>query len=115
MSGRLSGRVAVITGVGSGIGLARARRFAAEGAKVVAVNIDQAAGKAAAGEVDGIFVHAGVTSDVAVEAINRTAVDEYGSVDIASNNAGISPPDDDSILTLSLEIVDADPRTPKRP
>jgi NAD(P)-dependent dehydrogenase (short-subunit alcohol dehydrogenase family) len=103
MSGRLSGRVAVITGAGGGIGLASARRFAAEGAKVVVVDVDQAAGQAAAGEVDGLFVPADVTSDVAVEAMYRTAVDEYGSVDIAFNNAGISPPDDDSILTTGLD------------
>jgi NAD(P)-dependent dehydrogenase (short-subunit alcohol dehydrogenase family) len=103
MSGRLSGRVAVITGAGGGIGLASARRFASEGARIVAVDIDQAAGKAAADEVDGIFVQADVTSEAAVEAMYQAAVDEYGSLDIAFNNAGISPPDDDSILTTELD------------
>jgi NAD(P)-dependent dehydrogenase (short-subunit alcohol dehydrogenase family) len=103
MSGRLSGRVAVITGAGGGIGLASARRFAAEGARVVVVDVDQAAGQAAAAEVDGLFVPADVTSESAVEAMYRSAVDEYGSVDIAFNNAGISPPDDDSILTTGMD------------
>jgi NAD(P)-dependent dehydrogenase (short-subunit alcohol dehydrogenase family) len=103
MSGRLSGRVAVITGAGGGIGLASVRRFAEEGARVVAVDIDRVAGKAAADEVDGLFVPADVTSEVAVEALYRTAADEYGSVDIAFNNAGISPPEDDSILTTGVD------------
>jgi NAD(P)-dependent dehydrogenase (short-subunit alcohol dehydrogenase family) len=103
MSGRLSGRVAVVTGAGGGIGLASVRRFAEEGAKVVAVDIDEVAGKAAADEVDGLFLPADVTSEVAVETMYRMAVDEYGSVDIAFNNAGISPPDDDSILTTGLD------------
>jgi NAD(P)-dependent dehydrogenase (short-subunit alcohol dehydrogenase family) len=103
MSGRLSGRVAVITGAGGGIGLASVRRFAADGARIVAVDVDQAAGQAAADEVGGIFIAADVTSESAVEAMYQTAVDEYGSVDIAFNNAGISPPDDDSILTTGLD------------
>ena len=103
MSGRLSGRVAVITGAAGGIGLASARRFAAEGAKVVLVDVDRAAGQAAAAEVNGLFVAADVTSESAVEAMYQSAVDEYGSVDIAFNNAGISPPDDDSILTTGLD------------
>ena len=52
---RLRDRVAVVTGAGSGIGLASARRLATEGAVIVAVDIDEAAGKAAAGETGGTF------------------------------------------------------------
>jgi NAD(P)-dependent dehydrogenase (short-subunit alcohol dehydrogenase family) len=103
VTGRLADRVAVITGAGSGIGLAAARRFAAEGAKVVCVDIDEMAGKAAADEVGGLFVRADVTVDEDVAAMYAAAVDTYGGLDIAFNNAGISPPDDDSILTTGIE------------
>ena len=100
---RLVDRVAVITGGGCGIGLATARRFAAEGANVVVGDIDATAGAAAAEEVGGMFVHADVTAEAEVEALFATAVDTYGAVDVAFNNAGISPPDDDSILTTGLD------------
>ncbi|UGT42875.1 3-oxoacyl-ACP reductase [Nocardia yamanashiensis] len=100
---RLQDRVAVITGGGSGIGLATARRFAAEGAKVVVADIDATSGEAAAAEVGGLYVKVDVTDETQVEAMFQTAVDAYGGLDIAFNNAGISPPDDDSILTTGLE------------
>jgi NAD(P)-dependent dehydrogenase (short-subunit alcohol dehydrogenase family) len=100
---RLVGRTAVITGGGSGIGLATARRFAAEGARVVVADIDEDSGRAAAEETGGLFVATDVTNPDQVEALFRAAHDTYGSVDIAFNNAGISPPDDDSILTTGLD------------
>ncbi|WP_255952868.1 3-oxoacyl-ACP reductase [Streptomyces odontomachi] len=100
---RLVGRTAVITGAGSGIGLAAARRLASEGAHVVCGDIDEPTGKAAAKEVGGIFVPVDVTGADQVEALFKAAQDTYGSVDIAFNNAGISPPEDDSILETSLE------------
>jgi NAD(P)-dependent dehydrogenase (short-subunit alcohol dehydrogenase family) len=100
---RLQDRVAVITGAGSGIGLATARRFAEEGAKVVCADVDEEAGTKAAVEVGGLFVRADVTSDEDVARMYQAAHDAYGSVDIAFNNAGISPPDDDSILTTGLD------------
>jgi NAD(P)-dependent dehydrogenase (short-subunit alcohol dehydrogenase family) len=103
VTGRLQDKVAVITGAGSGIGLASARRFASEGAKVVCVDIDDLAGKAAADDVGGIFVHADVTADADVQAMYATAVETFGGLDIAFNNAGISPPDDDSILTTEID------------
>jgi NAD(P)-dependent dehydrogenase (short-subunit alcohol dehydrogenase family) len=103
VTGRLEGKVAVITGAGSGIGLASARRFATEGAKVVCVDIDEIAGKAAADDVGGMFVRADVTVDTDVQAMYAAAVDSYGGLDIAFNNAGISPPDDDSILTTEID------------
>jgi NAD(P)-dependent dehydrogenase (short-subunit alcohol dehydrogenase family) len=100
---RLAGRVAVITGGGSGIGLASARRLASEGAKVVIGDVDENAGAKAAEEVGGLYVKVDVTDPGQVEAMFQQAVDTYGSLDIAFNNAGISPPDDDSILTTGLE------------
>jgi NAD(P)-dependent dehydrogenase (short-subunit alcohol dehydrogenase family) len=100
---RLEGRVAVVTGGASGIGLAAVRRLAAEGARVVIGDLDPAAGKAAADEVGGLFVATDVTDQVAVDNLFKQAFDTYGSVDIAFNNAGISPPDDASILDTGLE------------
>src|SRR5688500_16401503 len=100
---RLEGRVAVVTGGASGIGLASVRRLAAEGAKVVVGDVDPAAGKATADEVGGLFVQTDVTSDADVENLFKQAHDTFGSVDIAFNNAGISPPEDGSILETGLE------------
>ncbi|WP_028937005.1 3-oxoacyl-ACP reductase [Pseudonocardia spinosispora] len=103
MSTRLDGRVAVITGGGSGIGLASARRLASEGAKVVIADLDEAAGKAAANEVSGEFVGLDVTDADAVRDLFDSVKADLGSVDIAFNNAGISPPEDDSILDTDLD------------
>jgi NAD(P)-dependent dehydrogenase (short-subunit alcohol dehydrogenase family) len=100
---RLQDRVAVITGGAGGIGLATGQRFAEEGARVVLVDTNEEAGTAAAASVDGMFVRADVTSESDVAAMFEAAHSAYGSVDIAFNNAGISPPDDDSILTTGLD------------
>ena len=101
--GRLDGRTAIITGGVGGIGLATARRFAEEGAQVVVVDVDDDGGERAAQEVGGIYVRCDVTDAEQVEAMVAQAHSTYGSVDIAFNNAGISPPDDDSILDTGLE------------
>jgi NAD(P)-dependent dehydrogenase (short-subunit alcohol dehydrogenase family) len=102
-AGRLAGRTAIVTGGGSGIGLATARRFAAEGANVVVVDVDDTGGTRAAEEVGGHYVRCDVTEPDSVDAMVAEAHDRYGSVDVAFNNAGISPPDDDSILDTGLE------------
>ena len=107
MSGRIEGKVAVVTGGCSGIGLATVRRFVEEGARVVIGDIDAAVGKALADELGGVdvatYVQVDVTSKEQVDALFQTAKDTYGSVDIAFNNAGISPPEDDSILDTDLD------------
>jgi NAD(P)-dependent dehydrogenase (short-subunit alcohol dehydrogenase family) len=103
----LADRVAVITGAGSGIGLATAMRLASEDTRIVAVDVDEAAGKSVAGETGGLFVRADVSAEDDVRRIYATAHEAYGSIDIAFNNAGISPPDDDSILTTDLDAWNA--------
>jgi NAD(P)-dependent dehydrogenase (short-subunit alcohol dehydrogenase family) len=100
---RLQDRVAVITGAGSGIGLATARRMAAEGAVIVAVDIDETAGAKVAAETGGTFVAADVSREDDVQRLFDSVVAQHGRVDIAFNNAGISPPEDDSILTTGLD------------
>src|SRR3954451_7987263 len=102
-AGRLAGKVAVVTGAGSGIGLATVRRFGAEGAQVVCADVDDATGKAAAAEVGGEFVATDVTSESDVRRLFDRAVETFAGLDVAFNNAGISPPEDDSILTTGLE------------
>ncbi len=100
---RLKDRVAVVTGGASGIGAATCRRLASEGATVVVVDLADDAGTALAGELGGAFVHADVTSPDDNERLYADTVQRYGHVDIAFHNAGISPPDDDSILDTGLD------------
>jgi NAD(P)-dependent dehydrogenase (short-subunit alcohol dehydrogenase family) len=102
MDARLDGRVAVITGGGSGIGRATARRFAAEGARIVVVDLDEAGGTAVADELGATFLRCDVAAEDEVARVFEQVVATFGRVDIAFNNAGISPPEDDSILTTDL-------------
>ncbi|MDZ5623539.1 3-oxoacyl-ACP reductase [Nocardioides bizhenqiangii] len=103
MAGRLDGRVAVVTGGCSGIGLATVRRFLEEGAKVVIGDVDDTRGEELVSELGVTYVHVDVTSKEQVDALFQSAKDTHGSVDIAFNNAGISPPEDDSILDTDLD------------
>jgi NAD(P)-dependent dehydrogenase (short-subunit alcohol dehydrogenase family) len=99
---RLAGKVAVITGGSGGIGLATGRRMRAEGATIVVGDIDRDGGRAAAHEFGGLFVPVDVTDQAAVDALFDSAAERFGSVDIAFNNAGISPPEDDLIEITEL-------------
>jgi NAD(P)-dependent dehydrogenase (short-subunit alcohol dehydrogenase family) len=107
MAGRVAGKVAVVTGGCSGIGLATVERFVEEGAKVVIGDIDDERGHVLAGQLGGTdvatYVHVDVTSKEEVDTLFATAKETYGSVDIAFNNAGIAPPEDDSILDTDLD------------
>ncbi len=99
---RLADRVAVVTGGAGGIGLASARRLHAEGATIVIGDIDRAAGRPVAEELGGLFVPVDVSDEAAVDSLFDAAAATFGSVDVAVNNAGISPPEDDVIEKTEL-------------
>ncbi len=86
-TGRLAGRVAVVTGAGDGIGAGIARAYAAEGARVLVAEIDAATGRAVADEIGGLFVQVDVTDRDQVEGMVGTALGELGGLDILVNNA----------------------------
>ena len=100
---RLKDKVAVITGGASGIGLATAKRMQAEGAIIVIGDVDPAAGKTVADDMNVTFVQVDVSDQVAVDQLFDTAVEVHGGVDIAFNNAGISPPEDDLIENTGID------------
>ncbi len=104
---RLAGRIAVVTGAGSGIGEAIARRFAAEGARVVIADINSAAGSRVAGEIeaeggDALAVATDVASPDSVERMVAAVRAAWDAPDILVNNAGIN------VFGDPLAITDAD-------
>ena len=100
---RFKDRVAVVTGGAGGIGAATCRRLAAEGAHVVVVDVSDDAAGALADELGGLAVLADVTSPEDNERMYALALERFGRIDVAFHNAGISPPDDDSILETGLD------------
>jgi NAD(P)-dependent dehydrogenase (short-subunit alcohol dehydrogenase family) len=94
--GRLDGKVCVITGAASGIGAASARLFADEGATVVGVDVRD-------GAVGELAIEADVSDEQQVGEMYQRARAEFGRIDVLFNNAGISPPEDGSVLDTSLE------------
>jgi NAD(P)-dependent dehydrogenase (short-subunit alcohol dehydrogenase family) len=96
MADRLRDRVCVITGAASGIGAAAAARFAAEGARVVGVDV--------AGESPAeLSLRADVSDEQAVIDVYARVRESFGRIDVLFNNAGISPSEDGSVLDTSLE------------
>src|SRR5580658_1089062 len=90
----LKGKVAVITGGGSGIGRATAERLAREGVAILAVDIDEAGGAETIKRIEGAggraaFVKADVTREAEMRSAFDTALSKYGRLDILHNNAGI--------------------------
>ncbi len=106
---RLKDQVAIVTGAARGIGLACAKRFAAEGAKVVLSDVEVEAGERAAEEIqasgaDALFVKCDVGDKAEVEALMESAVAAFGRMDILVANAGIVHASD----FLELEEADFD-------
>jgi NAD(P)-dependent dehydrogenase (short-subunit alcohol dehydrogenase family) len=96
MAGRLEDKVCVITGTASGIGAESARLFAAEGARVVGIDLST--------EAEGaLTIEADVSDEGQVVEAFRRVADEFGRLDVLMNNAGINPTDDGSVLETSLE------------
>jgi NAD(P)-dependent dehydrogenase (short-subunit alcohol dehydrogenase family) len=94
--GRLDGKVCVITGAAGGIGGATVRLFREEGATVVGVDLTP-------DSPGDLAIEADVTDEREVEAMYARAARELGGIDVLFNNAGISPPDDASVVDTSLE------------
>ncbi len=91
------GKVALVTGAGSGIGRATALAFAREGARVVVADMDAAGGAETvrmigAAEGEAQFVECNVASEASVEALVAACMDSFGRLDCAHNNAGIGAP-----------------------
>ncbi len=94
-TGRLEGRVCVVTGASGGIGAATIECFQREGARVVGADL-------AAGAPGDLSLQVDVTDEQQVSAMYARVGSELGRIDVLFNNAGISPPDDASVLETTL-------------
>ncbi len=98
MSGRLDGKVCVVTGAASGIGAETARRFGEEGAIVVGADLD------GANAVGDLQLRVDVTDEAQVAGMYERTRAEHGRIDVLFNNAGISPPEDGSVLDTPPDV-----------
>jgi NAD(P)-dependent dehydrogenase (short-subunit alcohol dehydrogenase family) len=108
---RLEGKVALITGAGSGIGKESAILFAAEGAKVVAVDMNEEAGKAVVATItaaggEAVFAKADVSKSEDSRAMVQAAEDSFGKLNVIFNNAGISHARDDDAVNTEEDVWD---------
>lgn len=111
MSERLQGKVALITGAASGIGRQTALRFAAEGARVVVADLDDAGGHETISQLEaqggtGLFVHADVSVDADCAAMVAATEAAFGGLTVLFNNAGISHIDDDDAVQTDETVWD---------
>jgi NAD(P)-dependent dehydrogenase (short-subunit alcohol dehydrogenase family) len=107
--GRLDGKVAIITGAGSGIGEATARLMAREGASVVAADLNRAEAERVASELDAaVAVEVDVSDEESVVHMIETAVRSFGGLDVLHNNATDSSLNavDTDIVTLDMAVFD---------
>lgn len=108
MGDRLQGKVALVTGAGSGIGRAMATRFATEGANVVASDINMAAAEQVASEIGAAAIanHADTSKEADVQAAVDATVAAFGGISVMVNNAGISAGDDwEKTIAVNLSGV----------
>jgi NAD(P)-dependent dehydrogenase (short-subunit alcohol dehydrogenase family) len=108
---RLTDKVALITGAGSGIGRETALLFAGEGASIVVVDVNDAGGQETVRRVEGqggqaSFVHADISKAADCDAMVRTAEETYGKLNVLFNNAGISHIRDDDAVVTEEEVWD---------
>ena len=107
---RLQGKVALITGAGTGIGRAIALEFARQGAKIFIAELNDDGGRAVAAEIDGMGGEArhqrcDVSLEEDVQAAVRAAIEAFGRLDIAVNNAGVAQRDWDTTIAVNLSGV----------
>ncbi|KAJ3038315.1 hypothetical protein HDV00_000826 [Rhizophlyctis rosea] len=113
MPGRLEGKVALITGAGSGIGLESCILFAKEGAKIVAADVNEETGRATVKRIEeqaspksAVFVKVDVSKEADIKNAVEVAEKEFGKLNIVFNNAGIMHPADDNAETTDERIWD---------
>ena len=87
---RLEGKTAIVTGAASGFGAGIARKFAAEGARVMVADLNIDAAYEIAAEINGFTCHVDVADGASVEAMTQRALDQMGHIDVLVNNAGIT-------------------------